>query len=43
MKGGTVTLIFHQPIEPEEFGTREALMEKVRATINSGLPPEYQS
>ena len=43
MKGGTVTLIFHQPIEPEEFGTREALMEKVRAVISSGLPPEYQS
>jgi 1-acyl-sn-glycerol-3-phosphate acyltransferase len=43
MKGGTVTLIFHQPIEPEEFGTREALMEKVRATIISGLRSEYQS
>ena len=43
MKGGTVTLIFHQPIEPGEFGTREELMEKVRAVINNGLPPEYQS
>jgi len=43
MKGGTVRLIFHQPIEPEEFGTREALMEKVRAAISTGLPPEYQS
>ena len=43
MKGGTVTLIFHQPIEPEEFGTREELMERVRAVINGGLPPEYQS
>ena len=43
MKGGTVTLIFHQPIEPEEFGAREELMEKVSAVINSGLPPEYQS
>ena len=43
MKCGTVTLIFHQPIEPGEFGTREELMEKVRAVINNGLPPEYQS
>jgi len=43
MKRGKVTLIFHQPIEPQEFGTREELMEKVRAVINSGLPPEYQS
>jgi len=43
MKGGTVTLIFHQPIEPEGFGTREELMERVRAVINSGLPSEYQS
>ena len=43
MKSGTVTLIFHQPIEPEKFGTREELMEKVRAVINSGLPAEYQS
>ena len=43
MKGGTVRLIFHQPIEPEEFGTREALMEKVRAAISTGLPPEYKS
>ena len=43
IKPGTVTLIFHRPIEPAEFGTREALMERVRAAINSGLPEEYQS
>jgi 1-acyl-sn-glycerol-3-phosphate acyltransferase len=43
MKGGTVTLIFHQPIQPEKFGTREELMERVRAVINTGMPPEYQS
>jgi len=40
---GVVTLIFHKPIEPEEFGTRDELMDKVRAVINSGLPKEYQS
>jgi 1-acyl-sn-glycerol-3-phosphate acyltransferase len=40
---GEVTLIFHKPIEPAEFGSREELMAKVRAAINSGLPTEYQS
>ena len=40
---GTVTVVFHKPIEPQEFGSREALMEKVRDVINGGLPEEYQS
>jgi hypothetical protein len=35
---GTVTVQFHEPIEPAEFGKRDCLMEKVRAVINSGLP-----
>lgn len=43
IKPGLVTIIFHPPIEPAEFGNREELMEKVRAVINSGLPPEHQS
>jgi 1-acyl-sn-glycerol-3-phosphate acyltransferase len=43
IKPGLVTVTFHPPIEPSEFGTREELMEKVRATINGALPPEYQS
>jgi len=42
VKPGLVTVTFHEPIEPENFGSRECLMEKVRAAINSGLPPEYQ-
>lgn len=42
LKPGTVTVIFHPAIEPREFGSREELMEKVRAAINSGLPAEYQ-
>ena len=29
--------------KPEEFGTREDLMEKVRVAINSGLPAQYRS
>jgi len=40
---GTVKVIFHDPIPPAEFGDRECLMERVRCTINRGLPGEYQS
>jgi 1-acyl-sn-glycerol-3-phosphate acyltransferase len=42
IKPGTVKVIFHPPIEPERFVSRDCLMEKVRAAINSGLPEEYQ-
>jgi 1-acyl-sn-glycerol-3-phosphate acyltransferase len=43
IKPGPVKVIFHPPIEPEDFGSRECLMEKVRTTIESGLPEEYKS
>lgn len=43
IKPGLVTVTFHPPIDPSEFGSREELMEKVRATISSALPMEYQS
>lgn len=39
---GPVKVIFHTPIEPKDFGSRECLMEKVRAVIESGLPEEYR-
>jgi len=42
IKPGTVKVIFHEPIEPKDFGSRECLMEKVRAAIDSGLPKQYQ-
>jgi len=42
IKPGTVTVIFHPPIEPEDFVSRECLMEKVRAAIENGLPEEYR-
>jgi 1-acyl-sn-glycerol-3-phosphate acyltransferase len=42
MKKGTVKIIFHRPLEPNDFGSRDLLMMKVRAAINSGLAPEYQ-
>ena len=43
IKQGLVTVIFHTPIEPKDFGDRDLLMEKVRAIIDSGLPPEMRS
>jgi hypothetical protein len=35
-------VIFHQPIEPKDFGSRDCLMAKVRRIIDSGLPAELQ-
>jgi 1-acyl-sn-glycerol-3-phosphate acyltransferase len=43
IKPGTVNVIFHAPIEPKDFGTRDELMEKVRRVIESGLPAEFQT
>jgi 1-acyl-sn-glycerol-3-phosphate acyltransferase len=42
IKPGTVTVIFHAPIEPKDFGSRDCLMAKVRRAIDSGLPVELQ-
>ena len=42
IKPGKVQVIFHPPIEPKDFGSRENLMDKVRAVIDSGLPEEYR-
>ncbi|MBA3912993.1 MAG: 1-acyl-sn-glycerol-3-phosphate acyltransferase [Acidobacteriales bacterium] len=39
---GTATVVFHDPIEPADFGSREMLMARVRAVINSSLPPTMQ-
>jgi 1-acyl-sn-glycerol-3-phosphate acyltransferase len=39
---GLVTVQFHDPIEPANFGDRDSLMAKVRAAINSGLPTELR-
>jgi 1-acyl-sn-glycerol-3-phosphate acyltransferase len=43
IKPGLVTVVFHKPIEPAEFGDRDTLMGTVRAAIDSGLPAELQS
>jgi 1-acyl-sn-glycerol-3-phosphate acyltransferase len=42
IKPGKVQIIFHPPIEPKDFVSREVLMEKVRSAIESGLPEEYR-
>lgn len=42
IKPGKVEVIFHDPIPPQNFGSRECLMEKVRRQIDSGLPPEFR-
>ena len=41
IKPGLVKVIFHSPIEPKDFGSRDCLTEKVRAAIESGLPEEF--
>jgi len=43
IRPGTVKVVFHAPIEPKDFGSRECLMEKVRAAIDSGLSEEYRA
>jgi 1-acyl-sn-glycerol-3-phosphate acyltransferase len=42
IRPGKVKVIFHPAIEPKDFGSREYLMEKVRAVIESGLPEQYR-
>jgi 1-acyl-sn-glycerol-3-phosphate acyltransferase len=42
IRPGTVTVTFHDPIDPAHFGGRESLMTKVRGAINSALPSEFQ-
>jgi 1-acyl-sn-glycerol-3-phosphate acyltransferase len=42
VKSGTVTLVFHPPVDPKQFAEREELMQAVWNAINSALPPERQ-
>ena len=38
IRPGTAHIIFHAPIYPSDYATREELLEAVRAAIASGLP-----
>ncbi len=40
IRRGTARLVFHEPIDPKNFATKEELMDAVRQAINSGLPEE---
>ena len=42
VKSGTATLVFHSPVDPKKFASREELVQAVRAAINSALPAERQ-
>jgi 1-acyl-sn-glycerol-3-phosphate acyltransferase len=42
IKPARVKVIFHPPLEVKDFVDRDHLMEKVRSTIESGLPEEYR-
>jgi len=42
IKPGPVTLTFHPPLTIAEAGSREALMERVRAAIASALPEDQR-
>ncbi|HKV94956.1 MAG TPA: lysophospholipid acyltransferase family protein [Candidatus Angelobacter sp.] len=42
VKSGTATLVFHAPIDPKHFASREELMQTVREAINSALPQDRQ-
>jgi 1-acyl-sn-glycerol-3-phosphate acyltransferase len=42
IKPGSVTVVFHDAIEPSDFGSRDCLMARVREVINSALPVEVR-
>jgi 1-acyl-sn-glycerol-3-phosphate acyltransferase len=42
VKSGTATLVFHAPVDPKQFASRDDLVEAVRTAINSALPKERQ-
>ncbi|HET9182381.1 MAG TPA: lysophospholipid acyltransferase family protein [Candidatus Angelobacter sp.] len=42
VRSGTATLVFHPPIDPKQFASREELMEAARQAINNALPTERQ-
>jgi len=38
VRPGTAHIVFHQPLDPKRFSSREGLMEAMRASIASALP-----
>ena len=42
VRPGTATLVFHPPVDPKQYSSREELMQAVRDVINGALPEERQ-
>ena len=40
---GTLTIIFHPPMSPTDYPSREELLDAVRAKVESALPAKYRS
>ncbi len=40
---GKITIVFHPPMDPQAFASRDELMQAVRAKIESALPEQYRS
>jgi 1-acyl-sn-glycerol-3-phosphate acyltransferase len=40
VRPGTATLVFHPPVDPKQYSSREELMQAVRDVINGALPAE---
>ena len=43
IKPGTAHIVFHEPINPGDYATREELSQSVRAAVASGLPEWMRS
>lgn len=40
---GTVTVVFHEPLDPRQFADKDTLIEAVRESIASALEPQQQA
>jgi 1-acyl-sn-glycerol-3-phosphate acyltransferase len=43
IRRGAATVVFHSPLDPKQFSDRDALLNAVRASIESALPAEYRN
>jgi 1-acyl-sn-glycerol-3-phosphate acyltransferase len=42
VRPGTATLVFHPPVDPKQYSSREELMQAVHDVINGALPKQRQ-
>jgi 1-acyl-sn-glycerol-3-phosphate acyltransferase len=40
---GTAHVVFHAPVRPQDYATREDLMEAIHAIVASGLPERMRT